>query len=230
MFVALRTIETSTMILVHPLSLLTVRERIVPLETTITRFGGSDPGPTRQLKIGLIRIGEFTVPINEQAQTIREKFAPGQFFKLTEEQKLAGPEFEELPAGLAGIGIDNGKTTWGTAVDATFEYETIVIDAIQESPIKSEEKYQPTQEVVLTLAHVGAAGVAPSRRDGAGEFQGPKKGIEVHEPAYRITTKRRNARMQDTRYASFTEATAVLSTINQSADRQVVGSHEGISK
>jgi hypothetical protein len=227
MFVALRTIEAPTLILVHPLSLLTVRERLVPLETTITHFGGSDPGPTRYLKIDSIQIGQQSVPI-DAATPIREKFAPGQFFERTEDQKLAGPEFEALPAGLAGIG--SIATKWGKEVESTFEYETIVIDAIQESPIKSEEKYQPTQEVVLTLAHVGAAGVAPSRRDGAGEFQGPKKGIEVHEPAYRITTKRRNARMQDTRYASFTEATAVLSTINQSADRQVVGSHEGISK
>jgi hypothetical protein len=36
--------------------------------------------------------------------------------------------------------------------------------------------------------------------------------------------------MEDTHYASFTEATAALNTVNQSADRQVVGSHEGISK
>src|SRR5262249_40255533 len=159
------------MVLVHPLGQLTVRERVVPLEIEITHYGASDPGTNRRFAIDSVNLsGSELVTVASQ---IREKFACGQFFELTEDQKLSGPAFEPLRAGRTGIG--SIAITSGAAAATTFQYETVVIDIIQPAPLRG-VKYTPRDEVILVLAKSSAAGQAPARRDGAGGFRGPAKG------------------------------------------------------
>jgi hypothetical protein len=202
---------------------------VVPLDVTITHFGASDPGPTKRLTIDSVRIGTQTATEAAQnvasAAQIREQFAPGQFFDLTEDQKLAGPEFESLPAGLSGIG--SGQITWGAVTSVTFDYETIVVDAIQPAPARTGTAYQPRDQVIKVLANCASAALAKSRTEGANGFRGASLGIEVHEPAYRIATKNELAKVPGTgEYASRTEAATALVGIAREGSLQVVGAHE----
>jgi uncharacterized protein DUF6603 len=224
MLVTLREIEAPDAVLVHPFGRLTVREKVVPLETTITHFGASDPGNHRRFAIDSVKLGTKTV---DRGTTIREQFAPGQFFNLTEEQKLAGPEFEPLPAGLTGIGT--GAITWGTAVPASFDYETVVIDAIQPAPVRQPktQKYTPRDQVVLNLAAASAAGRAPTRRDNPAEFAGKAKGIAVEDASWTIrSTDDMTKPTGITDYGSRTEAREALGNRADRDDLQLVGAHE----
>jgi hypothetical protein len=224
MLVTLRAIEAPDLVLVHPFGRLTVREKVVPLETTITHYGASDPGEHRRFAINTVTLGGAQVG---RGTPVRDRFPRGQFLTLTEDEKIAGPEFEPLPAGLTGIGVES--VSWGTAVAASFDYETLVIDAIQPAPVREPGpvKYAPRDQVVLTLAAASAAGRAPTRRDNPAEYAGPPKGIGVADACYRIGSVDTMTRPSGTTtYGSRTEAQEVL---RHRADRdrlQVVGANE----
>ncbi|MGC4089047.1 MAG: hypothetical protein QM756_14320 [Polyangiaceae bacterium] len=227
MLVSLREIEAESVVLVHPLGRLGFRERVVPLGVTIGRFGAADPGDERRLEIKSIALGTQTDVVAVQnvstATTLREQFAPGQFFELSEDAKLGGPEFEALPAGFDGIG--SNAITWGGAVGASFDYETVIIDAVQPASVRSPTLYSPRVEVAVAQAMAGAAGAA--RATGAASLLGPSQGIEVLEPSYRLGRKDDGASGSSAqRYASRVEASLVLAEHPQAGAFQIVGSHE----
>ena len=77
-------------VLVHPLGGLEVREKVVPLETTIDKIGGH-PVSERRVNLANPLIG--TLPPKAVSQTT-DRFASGQFLELTDDQKLSRPAFE----------------------------------------------------------------------------------------------------------------------------------------
>ncbi|MFG3019432.1 DUF6603 domain-containing protein [Streptomyces sp. NPDC048254] len=224
MLVTLREIDAPGLVLVHPFGRLTVREKVVPLDTTITHYGASDPGPHRRFTIGAVRLGTKVV---DRGSVVRERFSRGQFFDLTEDQKIAGPEFEPLPAGLTGIGIE--AVTWGTATVVTFDYETLVVDAIQPAPVRppGPARYTPGDQVVLTLAGTGAASRALTRRDNPAEYAGAPKGIAVHDVGHTIRSVADLSKaVGSTTYGSRTEAEEALGRRADRAGLQLAGAHE----
>jgi hypothetical protein len=232
MLVSLRQIDAPDLVLMHPLGRMTVTERVLPLGVGITHFGAAQIGETRSVDIGSIRIGSQTAAVAAQnvsgATSLREKFAPGQFFDLTEEQKIAGPEFEALPSGLAGIG--SNQTAWGTAESATFDYETLVIDALQAQPSRIADHYRPREQIALSLARASAAGRAPARNQGRAAFKGSSQGIEVREPKYSVVSTDEMARAPGTgQFASRTEARLAMEQRATDDDLQIVGAHEEVA-
>lgn len=224
MLVTLRAIEAPDLVLVHPFGRLTVREKVVPLGTTITHYGASDPGGHRRFAIETVELGSKTV---DPGTAIREQFSPGQFFDLTQDQKVAGPEFEPLPAGLTGIGAQS--VTWGTTVPASFAYETLVIDPIQSAPARppGPVTYAPRDQVVLAVAAASAAGRAATRRDNPAEFGNKPRGIAVHDAGYTIRSVTDMTRPGGSKaYGSRTEAREALVQRSDRDDLQLAGVHE----
>ena len=82
--------------LVHPLATVSVRQKVVPLATAVTRVGAQRPkaGPRRYDV-------DVDTPIGIAATPVVDHFALAQFTELTEDQKLASPSFASLPAGLS---------------------------------------------------------------------------------------------------------------------------------
>jgi hypothetical protein len=82
-------------LVVHPLGSVSVRQKLVPLGTLVTRYGAARPkdGP---------RAYELDVqsPAGIAAQPVLDHFAPAQFTDQTDDQKLVAPSFALLPAGL----------------------------------------------------------------------------------------------------------------------------------
>ena len=88
-------------VFVHPLSRLTVRQTVVPLALKIDRFaGGTVPGT---------RYDIVTPTVGGKAVTatpVTDRFAAAQFLELSDDEKLARPSFEPMPAGVTFAGGD----------------------------------------------------------------------------------------------------------------------------
>lgn len=88
-------------VFVHPLARLTVRQTVVPLGLKLSRYaGGTVPG-TRYDISGATVGGKSvtTTPVTDQ-------FAAAQFLELSDDEKLARPSFEPMPAGVTFAGGD----------------------------------------------------------------------------------------------------------------------------
>jgi hypothetical protein len=81
---------------IHPFALLSLRQRVVPLGTSISRVGARLPRDgTRSYDL------DVTAPTGVQVETLADLFAPGQYRDLPDDAKLSGPSFAPLPAGLS---------------------------------------------------------------------------------------------------------------------------------
>jgi len=115
--VSIRTIPDSAMA-VHPFGVLSFSERIVPLDTEITKFGNKLPLDAKRFEIEVA---------NDKLVTTesRESFAPANFFSLKDAEKLARPSFETMKSGFKIIGSSELKAPPLVAtknVDYEFSY------------------------------------------------------------------------------------------------------------
>jgi hypothetical protein len=113
---------------IHPLSTLTVKQSVVPLNVPISRFGNTRPvGGPQEFRIQHVAVGgtSFTPDV------VRDHFAPAQFRDLSDDEKLSSPSFELLPAGVS---VGNNAVDCGTPVPAAADFEDIVIPSPPEEP------------------------------------------------------------------------------------------------
>jgi hypothetical protein len=120
--VTLRALGDTPAILAHPHGTLQVRQRQVPLDQPLQRFGGDTPtGPN------LFHISTATIAADPaQTQPLQDLFAPAQYQNLTDDQKLGQPSFTPMHSG-AQIGQHN--LTTGTPLPLQLDYEKITIPA-----------------------------------------------------------------------------------------------------
>jgi hypothetical protein len=122
--VALRSTDLSDAVVVHPFGQLTVRQKIVPLEVTIEKYGEATVTGANRFSLSFFfgdETGETT------SGSVEDTFARGQYFKSSNDDKLSQPEFERLSTGRGGIG--GGGITYASAprtIDCG--YEASVID------------------------------------------------------------------------------------------------------
>jgi hypothetical protein len=109
-----------TVLLVHPLGSVSVRQKVVPLSTAITRVGAQRPkAGSRSYDI------DFDGPPGVVASALTDHFALAQFTELTEDQKLTSPSFAALPAGLVlGPAAAHGLPT-DRALSTDLLFETL---------------------------------------------------------------------------------------------------------
>lgn len=116
---------SDTDVTVHPMGLFDVRQHAIPLETVITRVG---PNPVPE---GLRRV-HFGVPLVDATPAgalsdVTDAFSAGTFLDLSDDEKLARPGFEPMPAG-ARIRPPGETVDAGAARHAELRYETFVCD------------------------------------------------------------------------------------------------------
>ncbi|MDQ6688612.1 MAG: hypothetical protein M3Z50_13620 [Actinomycetota bacterium] len=154
----LREVNVAGHIVVHPLGSFEVRQTRVPLETTIAKVG---PHPTAENRVNLgepLVDGRSVAAVSETT----DRFAPGQFLDLTDDQKLSTPAFEDLPSGMRFTGV--GGDTFGTPSGSTYQWRTVYPEE------ELEERLELVWFAVDLLAPIlaaGPAGRAVSRRVGA---------------------------------------------------------------
>lgn len=156
-------------ILLHPLGTLTVRQNVVPLNLTrdIDRVGTGTPSGDRRFTVTQAAIGSAGL----QASGMQERFAPAQFFDMTDDDKLAAPSFESMDAGIT-FGADGYNTDFAARSTSAFQYTDILIGpdgATEPQP----EPHQEDGGRVLVLTMLSAAGTSATRRSLTQRFAAP---------------------------------------------------------
>ena len=82
---------------VHPLGRVTVRERAVPFDIQISRFQ-QKPIPPQTWSIVSAELAP-AIPA-ELGDRTKDRFPPGEFLDLSEDEKLARPSFEQMDSGV----------------------------------------------------------------------------------------------------------------------------------
>jgi hypothetical protein len=214
--VTLRKIAPGTTLVLDPLGNLVVKQQIVPLNTLrdLDTFGGSPIAGARRFNLQASIEG-----VTQTVDNVRDSFAPGQFFAMADDEKLASPSFEEMDAG-AVFGSDAIVIDDSARVFAPLEYETIIID---EAGIKTKEaeKYVLLPHRFFEHVRFSAVGTASIRNVGAARFRNLERpaAVTLRTEKYVIASVTDGIAEPTAKPATFVETRAALTQLN----RGVVG-------
>lgn len=95
--VSIKTIvQPADTLVVHPFGVLTFSERLLPLQIPIDKFGNQQPKDVKHFELTDI----YSNTTELSTDSVKEQFAPAQFFELSDDMKLARPSFEPLTSGF----------------------------------------------------------------------------------------------------------------------------------
>lgn len=169
-----------TTLRVHPMGTLSVREKIVPLDQTITRYGNATPSDGTNFAIGGVTINGQ----GETQQTFQDYFAAGQFFTLSDADKLSRPSFEKYDAGIQ-IGSD--AVLSGADSPRNVVYEERYVDE-PDGFSRLARIYSMPADIHLSLVALGAGFASPLKNTGLAKYRnGPAAAAVVsQDPGYVI--------------------------------------------
>jgi hypothetical protein len=179
--VSVRRSGDSNGLLVHPQSELVFRQRVVPLNLTISKFGNTAPSGERFFALREVKLNGAEA----KPTPVTEHFAPAQFLEMNDDEKLSRPSFEPLEAGIR-FGTDS--THCKKPVRTPIEYETIVVDPKKAGPGEAPETYPLPAKHLPALALTGAAGRAAFRRTGKARYRAAGPRIAVSDGIYVVAT------------------------------------------
>jgi hypothetical protein len=193
--VSLREIEPGeNQVLAHPTARLSVRQTLVPIDKTIERFGNNRP---KHVEFDFeVDAGAADLPPVDAAK--KEEFAPEQYLKMSDSEKMNAPTFRRWKAGKE---VSGDLFTWGctyqdgdtlvarraNATEAVMKYELKQLDSeIENRADQAFEQYQQLSapdggtrqrsegypvDAARALADDGAVANADSRWRGAAKFE-----------------------------------------------------------
>jgi Family of unknown function (DUF6603) len=165
---------TDTTLRVHPIGTLTVREKVVPLDLAITRYGNATPSDGDEFSIQSVQINGQ----GEGLQPIHDYFSAGQFLTLSDGDKLSKPSFEKYAAGVT---IGSTAVTSGEDRARTVTYEEYYIDE-PTSFARFTRLYQMPAAIHQALSAQGAGCTSPLMNTGMSKY-----GAELQATAINIT-------------------------------------------
>ena len=121
LLVSLREIEATEDLVLHPVGVLRVTQRAVPLDLDLDKIGNQIPNDVKKIVV------EVPGADLEKHADTEEQFATAQFKDLSDSQKLSKPAYEEQQAGIE-LSVAGDQLTSGAAVKRTVRYEEIIID------------------------------------------------------------------------------------------------------
>ncbi|NRD43903.1 DUF6603 domain-containing protein [Corallococcus exiguus] len=204
--------ELSGTLLAHPMGSLAVRQRVVPLGVKIDRYGGVPlDGGARSYSLSY-KVGTTTA---QNGAPLRDAWAPGDLFTLSDDEKLSRPSFEQLLSGDHDIAAPEVRFGPPQLVEEE-KYETRVIDQGDPLPQPSDLYTVPASAAPLLDSKA-----ADALTDAAG-YSGPSLKVGLSEPTYVLASQQDLSRV-GTSHPSWLEA---HQAIGGRAHLQVVGSHE----
>lgn len=213
--VSLREQPADAAVLAHPMGTLAVRQRVVPLGVVIDRYGGAPlEGGSRSYSLAY-QVGGVNV---RSGTPLRDAWAPGDLFTLTDDEKLSRPSFQQLVSGDSGIAaapVQYGQHRLGSDE----AYETSVIDGADPVAQRSDLYAVPTTVAPL-LASMAVAGSI-----NAAGYTGPPMKVGLTETAYALASRQDLSGVGPS-HPSWLEAHQAAGAAN---DLQVVASHEVVA-
>jgi len=149
-------------VLVDPGGAATLRQTVVPLNRTITRFGAAVPSGPDHFTVHTVTLNDFQAP---DLEPLTDFFAAAQFEELTETDRLSRPSFERMDAGLS---IAGSSVTLGASVGAGLEYETVILDVPWQP--RRVQRYELILSHQLAFLQLGASALAPFNNTGLVKF------------------------------------------------------------
>ena len=98
-----------------------MRQKVVPLDHTIERFGGGAPPGDNRFHIDAVVSNDMAL----SSLPLEDDFAPGQFEALTEDEKLTRRAFERMQSGVR---VQSDRTLISAHVVRNLDYETVYVD------------------------------------------------------------------------------------------------------
>jgi hypothetical protein len=168
--------------IVHPNTVLSFNERVVPLEVDIHKFGNKGVDGLNKFSISA-NVPQSTTTI--MGTTLYDSFAPGNFFEIGKDQKLSRPSFEQMKSGKEfTLGSSSAS---GKEVEKNIDYEVIYV---RKKKTANEEKISllSPNEVVLLASGGAAAKSKLSVENTRVSYQAPPK-ITINRPEYIVAKK-----------------------------------------
>ena len=166
---------------VHPLGVLSVREKVVPLDLQITRYGNATPSDGNYFSISDVQINAT----EEAKQPIQDYFAAGQFLTLSDADKVSAPSFEKYGAGVT---IGSGDMVTGSDSPRTVVYEERYIDDYNAFS-RFARLYAMPEEIHLALGRIGAGFASSLKNSGMFKYDTGVSGsaVKVSDANYVVT-------------------------------------------
>jgi hypothetical protein len=168
---------------VYPFGVLTVQQRVVPLEITIQRFGSQRPADGDRFAIEQVTAGEGSEAGVLATGAVQELFAPAQFFELADAQKLASKSFERYDSGVRLV--DSESFDGDYALRREVAYELFYIDA-QRDLHPQGDLVQPDFLAFHSRALQGAIASSPLSHARNGKSALAPAAVQVVQEAYAV--------------------------------------------
>ncbi|AGW90324.1 DUF6603 domain-containing protein [Cupriavidus sp. DF5525] len=112
--------DSASLLVIHPMGVLTFSQRSFPLENyLIEKFGNKAPLNVNKFRLSNVNANGGDIPAN--FQDTREQFAPGEFSKLSDSDKLSRRSFEALPSGFSLTGTGDLVVPLPVRRDVSYE-------------------------------------------------------------------------------------------------------------
>lgn len=151
---------TGDQIIAHPFGVLTISQKVVPLNIEIQRFGNQRPADGHRFAIEQVRVGEGEDTETLGTSDVQEQFAPAQFFELTDTEKLSSRSFERYDAGVRVT--DSERLDAAYAAKRDVDYELFYIDSQRDQRLRPWfELLRPEIAAFNAWASQGAVAASP---------------------------------------------------------------------
>lgn len=193
--------EGSEAVILDPYGRLEIDQQIAPLDLAINKYGESPTPATDRFLMTDIRLGGQSANIEEK---VTEYFAPNQYVKISDAEKLTSNSFEPFENGRViggdSMGIKISEFNRGRDLDYELKYREREVSDIESS-------YNLADDMVEKFSRGGAfgksAGFKKARR--AGRAKG--KMVRIKEVDYGIVIDR-NIRLKDNSSSGMSRAKA----------------------
>jgi hypothetical protein len=175
------------LVLVHPMGFVTLRQRVVPLNCRLEKFGEFRIIGADRFDVKAVRVGTTTV----DHTTVKEFFAPGQFEELSNAEKLSRDSFEQMDAGVTVGSTRVAHGAPASARVAELSYKTTIIDK-PNLPSRPVDRPAQSRDAQIALSGQGAVAASPLRGTGSRKFADPRRRrlFTLEDESYAIASTR----------------------------------------
>lgn len=174
--VALRDVrlDDTTDLMLHPQGRFGVRQTVLPLSVTVDKYGERPPKDDSHFVISQVRVGGQ--PVEHVA--VSDRYAPAQYFDLTQAQRLTAPAYQRFDSGIAAT---PDTAAGGDRVSVRPQYEQVVVD-VARGDREVTGRTEPASGALARVHQRSAVASALRRQRDTVAFPGPVRRIRLHAP------------------------------------------------
>jgi hypothetical protein len=154
----------STVLTLDPAGSVTFRQKVVPLNFAIDKFGEATPTGALHYDLSAVRLQGAALASAERT-LVKDMFARAQYRKMSDHEKLSIPSYEPFDSGLS---VTDQNVSRGAPLGRDVEYETVLIDSRWES--RAAGRYPLPLGHQLAMLKGGAQQLSDLRNTGFARF------------------------------------------------------------